>query len=123
MSAWIGHQPSSANTDSICYSRLSASLGQDACCRTETTRNEPFRISDATNRTVLYIKWHLDEVFMTTHGRRYYLWRVVDSKGHVIDILMQPRRNAKVAKRFFEAALGKTDIFISPQLDKASRMR
>lgn len=46
---------------------------------------------------------------MTISGRRYYLWRAVDSNGQVIDILMQPRRNAKAAKRFFEAALGKTD--------------
>src|SRR4249919_1739222 len=23
-------------------------------------------------------KWHLDEVFLTIHGERYYLWRAVD---------------------------------------------
>ena len=23
-------------------------------------------------------KWHLDEVFVTTNGRRHYLWRAVD---------------------------------------------
>ncbi len=50
--------------------------------------------------------WHLDEVFVKINGKRYYLWRAVDSKGQVIDILMQSRRNAKAAKRFFEAALG-----------------
>ena len=54
-------------------------------------------------------KWHLDEVFIKINGRRHYLWRAVDSKGQVIDILVQTQRNAKAAKRFFEAVLGKTD--------------
>lgn len=50
--------------------------------------------------------WHLDKVFIKINGRRHYLWRAVDSNGQVIDILMQLRRNAKAAKRFFEAVLG-----------------
>ena len=54
-------------------------------------------------------KWHLDEVVVTIKGQRYYLWRAVDSKGMVLDILMQTRRNAKAAKRFFEAVLTKTE--------------
>lgn len=29
-------------------------------------------------------KWHLDEVFVTINGHRYYLWRAVDSEGMVI---------------------------------------
>ena len=37
-------------------------------------------------------KWHLDEVFVTIKGHRYYLWRAVDSEGRVLDILLQPRR-------------------------------
>ena len=46
-------------------------------------------------------KWHLDEVFLTITGRRHYLWRAVDQDGNVLDILVQPRRDAKAAKRFF----------------------
>jgi putative transposase len=38
-------------------------------------------------------KWHLDEVFLTIRGRRHYLWRAVDQDGHVLDILVQPRRD------------------------------
>ena len=53
-------------------------------------------------------KWHLDEVFVTINGHRYYLWRAVDSEGMVLDIMLQTRRNAKAAKRFFEAVLGTT---------------
>ena len=59
-------------------------------------------------RRMVTDKWHLDEVFVTINGRRYYLWRAVDSKGMVLDILMQTRRNAKAAKHFFEDVLDKT---------------
>jgi putative transposase len=53
-------------------------------------------------------KWHLDEMFVTINGQRYYLWRAIDCEGMVLDILMQTRCNAKAAKRFFEGVLGKT---------------
>jgi putative transposase len=43
----------------------------------------------------------LDEVFVTIQGQRQYLWRTVDQDGDVIDILVQPRRNRRAAKRFF----------------------
>ena len=52
-------------------------------------------------------KWHLDEVFVTINGQRHYLWRAVDSEGMPLDMMIQTRRNAKAAKRFFEAVLGK----------------
>jgi putative transposase len=45
--------------------------------------------------------WHLDEVFLTMHGDRYYLWRAVDQAGHVLDILVQRRRDKTAAKIFF----------------------
>ncbi len=49
--------------------------------------------------------WHLDEVFVTIQGRRQYLWRAVDLDGDVIDILVQPRRDRRAAKRFFRKLL------------------
>ena len=49
--------------------------------------------------------WHLDEVFVTIQGKRQYLWRAVDQDGDVIDILIQPRRDRKPAKRFFRKLL------------------
>jgi putative transposase len=50
-------------------------------------------------------KWHLDEVFLTIHGQRQYLWRAVDQDGHVLDILVQRRRNKAAAKKFFRKLL------------------
>jgi len=50
-------------------------------------------------------KWHLDEVFMKINGKRCYLWRAVDQHGNVLDVLVQSRRNAKAARRFFRKLL------------------
>ena len=49
--------------------------------------------------------WHLDEVFLTIQGAWHYLWRAVDQDGHVLDILVQSRRNKKAAKKFFRKLL------------------
>ena len=50
-------------------------------------------------------KWHLDEVFVKINGITGYLWRAVDQHGNVLDVLVQSRRNAKAAKRFFRKLL------------------
>ena len=49
--------------------------------------------------------WHLDEVFTKIQGKRHYLWRAVDQDGDVLDILVQPRRDRKAAKRLFRRLL------------------
>ena len=49
--------------------------------------------------------WYLDEVFVTIQGQRQYLWRAVDQDGDVLDILVQRRRDARAAKRFFRKLL------------------
>jgi len=36
-------------------------------------------------------------------GVKYWLWRAIDGDGDALDILVQSRRNAKAAKRFFVA--------------------
>src|SRR5882762_413764 len=50
-------------------------------------------------------KWHLDEVFIRIQGVQHDLWRAVDQDGVVLDILVQPRRDANAAKRFFRRLL------------------
>ena len=49
--------------------------------------------------------WHVDEVFLKIKGELHYLWRAVDQHGVVLDILVQSRRNATAAKRFFKRLL------------------
>jgi putative transposase len=43
--------------------------------------------------------------FHPDHGTLNYLWRAVDQHGVVLDILVQDRRNATAAKRFFKRLL------------------
>jgi putative transposase len=50
-------------------------------------------------------KWYMDEVFIRILGVQHYLWRAVDQDGVVLDILVQPRRDAKAAKQFFRRLL------------------
>jgi putative transposase len=50
-------------------------------------------------------KWYLDEVYLSINGKLHYLWRAVDQEGHVLDILVQSRRNRQAAKRFFRKLL------------------
>src|ERR671912_2647866 len=49
--------------------------------------------------------WHMDEVYLRINGVLHYLWRAVDENGVVLDILVQGRRNAAAAKRFFKRLL------------------
>jgi putative transposase len=44
-------------------------------------------------------------VFIRIQGVQHYLWRAVDQGGVVLDILVQPRRDAKAAKHFFRRLL------------------
>jgi putative transposase len=50
-------------------------------------------------------KWFLDEVFVRIRGKRHYLWRAVDQHSNVLDVLVQSRRDAKAAQRFFRKLL------------------
>jgi putative transposase len=50
-------------------------------------------------------KWYMDEVFIRIRGKQHYLWRAVDQDGNALDILVQSRRNATAAKRFFRKLL------------------
>jgi putative transposase len=49
--------------------------------------------------------WHLDEAFSQMGGTQVYLWRAVDEHGQVLDVLVQERRDAEAAERFFRRLL------------------
>ena len=64
-------------------------------------------------------KWHMDEVVITIRGKKHWLWRAIDASGDVLDILVQTRRNAKAAKRFFKrlvARFGEPRVVIMDKL-------
>src|SRR5215467_13646800 len=49
--------------------------------------------------------WHLDELCLMINGERGSLWRAVDDAGEVLDMLVQRRRSARAATRFFRKLL------------------
>jgi len=64
-------------------------------------------------------KWHLDDVFIPINGAKHWLWRAVDARGDVLDILVQSRRNAKAARWFLKKLirrLGRPRIVITDKL-------
>ena len=65
-------------------------------------------------------KWRLDEVVIPINGRKYWLWRAVDANGDVLDILVQPQRNAKAASRFLARLI---DRFGAPRVVITDKLR
>src|SRR5680860_831604 len=64
-------------------------------------------------------KWHLDEVVIQIRGRKHWLWRAIDTNGDVLDILVQTRRSAKAARRFFQRLItqfGEPRVVITDKL-------
>jgi len=43
----------------------------------------------------------LGEVFLRIRGKQHCRWRAIDQNGHVLEILVQGRRNTRAARRFF----------------------
>src|SRR3712207_9132237 len=75
------------------YTTLFRSFGGDFAAKLRRRRPKP---GDT---------WHMDGVFIRIRGQLHYLWRAVDQHGVVLDILVQDRRNATAAKRFFRRLL------------------
>jgi len=52
-------------------------------------------------------RWHLDEMVVKVGGKRFWLWRAVDSEGEVLDVLVQSKRNTAAAVRLMRKLLRK----------------
>jgi transposase-like protein len=55
-------------------------------------------------------RWQVDETYVRVAGRWQYVYRAIDQFGQVIDVFVSPRRDAGVARRFFQRAIGATKI-------------
>jgi transposase-like protein len=51
--------------------------------------------------------WHLDEAYLKIAGRMVYLWRAVDAKGEVLDVLVQSKRDKHAARKLMRKLLKK----------------
>jgi|TARA_R110002126_G_scaffold86592_3_gene209103 putative transposase len=61
----------------------------------------------------------MDKVVISIRRKKHWLWRAIDAKGDVLDILVQTRRNAKAAKRFFQrlvSQFGEPRVVITEKL-------
>ena len=54
--------------------------------------------------------WHLDEMATRIGGQQHWLWRAVDEHGQTLDVLVQERRDADGAARFFRRLLHGTGM-------------
>lgn len=50
-------------------------------------------------------KWHLDEVGIAINGEKHWLWRAVDQHCVGLDVLVQRRRDTRVAARLMRKLL------------------
>jgi IS6 family transposase len=50
-------------------------------------------------------RWFIDETYVKVAGRWIYLYRAVDQRGQVIDVLVSTRRDTTAARAFFARAL------------------
>jgi transposase-like protein len=46
-------------------------------------------------------RWFVDETYVKVTGQWAYLYRAVDQRGQVIDVLLSVRRDLAAARRFF----------------------
>src|SRR5271157_1912933 len=65
-------------------------------------------------------QWHLDELVVVIGGKRFFLWRAVDSEGEVLDLLVQRRRDKTAAVTFLRKLLKKQgyapDVIVTDKL-------
>lgn len=54
--------------------------------------------------------WHLDEVVISIAGKKHWLWRAVEQDGHVLDEIVQTRRDTKAARRLLMRLLSKQGL-------------
>jgi transposase-like protein len=80
----------------------------------------PFARELRQRRPRISSQWHLDEVVVVIGGQRFFLWRVVDSEGEVLDLLLQRRRDKAAAVTFLRKLLKKQgfapDVMVTDRL-------
>lgn len=54
--------------------------------------------------------WHLDEMRIVLGGVTHWLWRALDERGEVLDVLLQKTRCKEAAKRCLQRLLDEQDI-------------
>jgi transposase-like protein len=64
-------------------------------------------------------RWFVDETYVKVAGRWTYLYRAVDQRGQVIDVLASTRRDAQAAQGFFTRAMTRGTVPVEVTTDRA----
>jgi transposase-like protein len=56
-------------------------------------------------RSKPHSRWHLDEMFVRIGAKQMYLWRAVDAKGEVLEVLIQAKRDKQAALKLIRKLL------------------
>ena len=64
-------------------------------------------------------RWFVDETYLKVAGTWTYLYRAVDQRGQVIDVLLSARRDLAAARRFFTRALRAGTVPVEVTTDRA----
>ena len=103
----------------LCYRQVEDILyerGIDICHETARFWVERFGLTFASEirqkRKGLHSnwQWHLDEVFVKTNGRRFYLWRAVDHEGEVLESFVTKLHDKQAALKFLVKAMKKYGV-------------
>jgi transposase-like protein len=68
-------------------------------------------------------RWFVDETYVKINGVWRYVYRAVDQYGQVVDVLVSARRDAQVARRFFQRALSTLKVTPSEVVTDAAVRR
>ena len=68
-------------------------------------------------------RWYVDETYVKVAGRWRYVYRVVDQRGQIVDVLVSVRRDLRAACRFFAAALCAHGEPVEVVTDRAPALR
>jgi putative transposase len=49
--------------------------------------------------------WHVDETYVSVHGKWCSLYRAIDRDGNLVDAMVSEKRDMAAAKRFFKQAV------------------
>jgi putative transposase len=49
--------------------------------------------------------WHVDETYISVHGKWCYLYRAIDREGNLVDSMLSEKRDMEAAKRLFKQAV------------------
>jgi putative transposase len=71
------------------------------------------------HKHVVSKSWRMDETYIKVKGAWKYLYRAVYKQGNTVDFLLTAKRDASVARRFFDKAMRHSEVPGTVTMDKS----